>query len=160
MARSAVGEVLQPLAVADEPWPPPLAPPRSRARRRWPVAIVAAAIVAVGLAVPIRLEVARSELVRLQERFAGYTSDETATQSALEQLREATYPGDEELMRDAAARVSKEEADLLAQVDRGLAGSVVVDGKLAVLRKEMRRFLRLRIADLRIDRFRRIGGRR
>jgi hypothetical protein len=156
MARSAVGhlgEVLEPLALADEPWPArDLVATGAPARRRWPVAIIAAGVIAVAVAVPIRLQVARSELSQLQQRFAGYALDDGATQRALDQLRAATYPGDEARMRDAADRVSLEEADLLDVVDRGLAGPVVVDGKLGALRKEMRNFLRLRIGDLRAGR--------
>jgi predicted enzyme related to lactoylglutathione lyase len=152
MARSAVGEALEPLALPDQPVLRHLSPATSTVRRHWPVALIAAGIVAMGLALPVRLQVAKSELLRLQQQFAASSSDDNATQRALDQLRGATYPGDESLMGAAATRVSQEEADLLERVDHGLAGRVVVDGKLRALKHEMRFYLRLRIGDLRAGR--------
>jgi len=152
MDRSAVGEALEPLAPSDQLVPRRLASADPRVRRHWPVALIVIATVAMGLALPVRTQVAKSELVKLEQQFGAYASDDNAAERAIDQLRGDTYPGDEPLMRAAAIRVSQEEADLVERVDHGLAGRVVVDGKLGALKKEMRLFLRLRIRELRSDR--------
>jgi hypothetical protein len=154
MARGAAGEALEPVAFPGQPLPAdpgPAGPSRPR-RRRGPVVVIAAGVVTVGLVVPVRLQVAKDELVALQAQFAASTSMDDAAQRVVAQLQAATYPGDEQLTRAAATDVLREEAQLLEQVDHRLTGGLIVDTKLGGLRTAMRLFLRLRIGDLRSGR--------
>ncbi|HSS10261.1 MAG TPA: hypothetical protein VLL25_10265, partial [Acidimicrobiales bacterium] len=125
------------------------APPQRNRRKRWPIVIVAVILVGFVLAVPIRSEVAKREFRWLAGRIAQYQELEQARQQAVQAVNNAAFPGDEALAGDAVVALSLEEATRLHQLDHSVAGALLVDGKIAELRRAFRHLLTTRELDLR-----------
>jgi hypothetical protein len=105
---------------------------------------VAALVVLFILAVPVRSEVAKHEFRWLSGRIAQYHAIEDAKQQAVQALNDAAFPGDEARVSDATYALSLEEAVRLHQLDHSVAGAVLVDGKVAGLRRAFRQLLAAR----------------
>ena len=117
---------------------------RPAQRRRWLVIVLAAVVVVFVVAVPVRTAVAKSEFQWLAGRIARYQALEDARQEAVQAVSDAAFPGDEALVADATFALSLEEATRLHQLDHSVAGALLVDGKLAELRRAFRQLLTAR----------------
>ena len=118
--------------------------PRRPRRRRWPIIGVAAVVVLFILVVPVRGQVAKHEFRWLSGRIAQYHGIEDARQQAVQALNDAAFPGDEARVSDATFALSLEESARLQQLDHSVAGAVLVDGKVAELRRVFRQLLTAR----------------
>jgi hypothetical protein len=105
---------------------------------------VATVVVLFILAVPVRTEVAKREFRWLSGRIAQYHAIEDARQQAVQALSDAAFPGDEARVSDATFALSLEASARLQQLDHSVAGAVLVDGKVAELRRAFRQLLAAR----------------
>jgi hypothetical protein len=126
----------------------PIQPGRARPGHarwpRWPTIGVATLVVLFILAVPVRTEVAKHEFRWLSGRIAQYHAIEDARPQAVQAVNDAAFPGDEDRVSDATYALSLEEAARLDQLDHSVAGAVLVDGKVAKLRRTFRQLLAAR----------------
>jgi hypothetical protein len=129
--------------------PAPTPPGQHSRRRRWPVVTLVAVLVGFVLGVPIRSEIAKREFRWLAGRIAQYQALEQARQEAIQTIDNAAFPGDEARAADAVFALSLEEASHLHQLDHSVAGALLVDGKLAQLRRAFRQLLNARQLNLR-----------
>jgi hypothetical protein len=105
---------------------------------------VATVVVLFILAVPVRSEVAKREFRWLSGQIAQYHAIEEAKQQGVQALNDAAFPGDEARVSDATYALSLEEAARLHQLDHRVAGAVLLDGKVAELRRAFRQLLAAR----------------
>jgi hypothetical protein len=132
----------------DEP-PVTLSQEGKRRRRRWPFPVVAAAVLAGLLVLPVKANLAARQFHRLSSLWARVQALEPARQKVVDELGAATFAPDETHLAHGTASLDDEEAARLVALRPGLDGWLVPDQQLQRLRDAMRRALSLEVDDLR-----------
>ena len=111
--------------------------PRSRPRRRWSIAVLAAMIAAVAVAVPMRTRLGRSEMHWLDGQWARSLADDRERSRVEQRLKSYSSVADPQRLNTALAALYREEGQRLRSTRSRLGQALLVDLRLAAVRADV-----------------------
>jgi hypothetical protein len=125
------------------------APPR---RGRWVWVVFAVGLVGFALAVPVRIGVARSEVVRLEGQWRSAQAVDVGLDEVVTSLGQNASPADAQALATADSAADREAVADLQRISASVAGDLIVDGGARRLRQAVALAVSLDIRRLGVER--------